>query len=187
MTPRLHKAILFAAEAHEGQFRKGKNVPYISHPFSVAAIVANYTKDEDIVIAALFHDVVEDVRKDGFKREDIVEQFGQNVMDVVEGCTQQLLEEENPHLEVKKAYIENLDNVSEDSLFVVCADKVHNTLAILEDQKVRGEEFWNIFQSTKDQTIQFYIDVYEKLLKRIPDAEILKEYKVNVEEMKKLR
>ena len=55
-------AMVFAAKAHEGQFRKGTRRPYIVHPIEVADIVSGMTKDEDVICAAVLHDTIEDCR-----------------------------------------------------------------------------------------------------------------------------
>jgi (p)ppGpp synthase/HD superfamily hydrolase len=54
------KALLFAEQAHRGQVRKGTEVPYITHPVGVSALLAQHGCSEDAVIAGLLHDVLED-------------------------------------------------------------------------------------------------------------------------------
>ena len=54
------KAVIYATNAHNGQTRKGTNLPFIIHPMEVAAIVAAMTLDQDMLCAAVLHDVVED-------------------------------------------------------------------------------------------------------------------------------
>ena len=63
------KAVIYATNAHNGQTRKGTNLPFIIHPMEVAAIVAAMTLDQDMLCAAVLHDVVEDC--DGISIEDI--------------------------------------------------------------------------------------------------------------------
>ncbi|MBI3148095.1 MAG: HD domain-containing protein [Betaproteobacteria bacterium] len=60
MTAQFTQAIAFAALAHEGQTRKGTGIPYITHPVAVAGLVARYGGDDELQIAALLHDVLED-------------------------------------------------------------------------------------------------------------------------------
>ena len=64
--------------AHNGQTRKGTNLPFIIHPMEVAAIVAAMTLDQDMLCAAVLHDVVEDC--DGISIEDIRREFGDIVL-----------------------------------------------------------------------------------------------------------
>ncbi|MBO5221836.1 MAG: bifunctional (p)ppGpp synthetase/guanosine-3',5'-bis(diphosphate) 3'-pyrophosphohydrolase [Clostridia bacterium] len=56
----LNKAIVFATNVHSGQFRKSTDIPYILHPLEEAAIVGTMTTDDEILAAAVLHDVVED-------------------------------------------------------------------------------------------------------------------------------
>lgn len=58
--PLYERAVMFAAAAHSGMTRKGSRIPYLSHPVEAAAIVAEMTDDEELIAAAVLHDVVED-------------------------------------------------------------------------------------------------------------------------------
>ena len=58
--PLYEKAVVFAAIAHQGARRKGSRIPYLSHPIEAAAIVSELTDDEELIAAAVLHDVVED-------------------------------------------------------------------------------------------------------------------------------
>ena len=60
MSELINQAIVFATNAHDGQYRKFSAIPYIMHPMEVAAIIASMTPDEHIIAAGLLHDVVED-------------------------------------------------------------------------------------------------------------------------------
>jgi hypothetical protein len=59
-TRRFERALVFAARAHAGTNRKGTSIPYITHPVQVARILERYGFDENLVIAGLLHDVIED-------------------------------------------------------------------------------------------------------------------------------
>ena len=75
------KAIIFAAKAHSGQKRKGTDIPFMIHPLEVASIVAGITPDEEMMCAAVLHDVIEDCRD--VTGEDIRREFGDKVADYV--------------------------------------------------------------------------------------------------------
>jgi (p)ppGpp synthase/HD superfamily hydrolase len=60
--PKLFDAIEFATRAHEGQFRKGTRIPFIIHPLSVAKLLIEREFSEEVVIAGLLHDTLEDAR-----------------------------------------------------------------------------------------------------------------------------
>ena len=59
-TSLLDRAILFAVHAHQGMERKGKSFPYIVHPLEAMSIVATMTNDQELLAAAVLHDVIED-------------------------------------------------------------------------------------------------------------------------------
>lgn len=82
-TKKLEKALEYSKEAHKEQFRKSGEA-YVIHPILVASIVASITEDEDMAIAALLHDVVEDT---AITIDEIISEFGQNVAHLVEGLT----------------------------------------------------------------------------------------------------
>src|SRR5690349_10537303 len=78
------EAYLYAADAHAGQKRKFTQLDYISHCSHVASICALWHQDDDVLKAALLHDVIEDTDK---SYDDILEKFGQGVADMVWDCT----------------------------------------------------------------------------------------------------
>src|SRR5436305_14461081 len=84
--PRFLRAFLFAAEKHQGQVRKASTIPYIAHLVGVASLVLEAGGDEDLAIAALLHDVVEDCGGAPMLKE-VRRRFGKRVAHVVEGCT----------------------------------------------------------------------------------------------------
>ncbi len=80
---RITKALEFATLAHTGQKRK-TGEDYINHAIEVSRILAAWNLDEDSIIAGLLHDTIED---GGAKREDLVELFGEDVANLVDGVT----------------------------------------------------------------------------------------------------
>jgi (p)ppGpp synthase/HD superfamily hydrolase len=60
LTDRFDRALLYATHVHGGQVRKGTSIPYVAHLLAVAATVLEYDGSEDMAIAALLHDAVED-------------------------------------------------------------------------------------------------------------------------------
>lgn len=83
---RFEAALVYASQVHEGHFRKGTQVPYITHLMAVAALVGEAGGTENEVIAALLHDAVEDCGGPPIERE-IRERFGDTVGDIVIGCS----------------------------------------------------------------------------------------------------
>ncbi len=121
---RMHQAYDLAYEAHKPQRRKGGE-PYITHPISVARIVAEeFQLDANTIIAAFLHDVVEDTP---YTIEQICEQFGNDVAFLVGTVTK----EKKAQYEMSKQldnYKQMLDSIQYDirALLVKLADRLHN-------------------------------------------------------------
>ena len=79
----LRRAYAYAAEKHEGQTRRSGE-PYITHPLAVATILTELEMDDSTLAAGLLHDVVEDC---GVSREQIAQEFGEEIADLVDGVT----------------------------------------------------------------------------------------------------
>src|SRR6202050_2319925 len=84
--PRFLRAFAFAAQKHAGQTRKASSIPYIAHLMGVASLVLEFGGDEDMAIAALLHDVVEDCGGASML-EELRRDFGARVATMVDGCT----------------------------------------------------------------------------------------------------
>lgn len=85
MTPSLFNALEYAAVAHDGQKRKDNFTPYIVHPFAVGMILLQYGFSEEVVIAGILHDVVEDTI---YSLTDIQEKFGEKISHIIDGVTE---------------------------------------------------------------------------------------------------
>ena len=83
-TPLINKAKMLAGKAHEGQFRKYSGMPYIVHPIEVATIVQSVDHTDEMIAAALLHDVVEDT---DYSFEDIANEVSPKVAELVKGLT----------------------------------------------------------------------------------------------------
>lgn len=125
LTPRLQAALDLAARQHDGQKRKGIPLPYIVHPVSVALIVSEYLSEEDAVIAALLHDVLEDTK--GYTAADMSRQFGPHVRHLVEELSE---DKSLPWKDRKEQHLARLAEASETALIITAADKAHNLLSL---------------------------------------------------------
>ena len=115
LTDRFDRALLYATHVHGGQVRKGTSIPYVAHLLAVAATVLEYGRSEDMAIAALLHDAVED--QGGEPRlSDIRNRFGDRVADIVRSCFDSVVNTAaGQHKEDKRTrkmrYIEHLETV----------------------------------------------------------------------------
>ena len=176
MTPRYTQALLLAAEAHEGQTRKGSKIPYITHPVAVAALVARYGGDEDQQIGALFHDVLEDC---GIDWETAIRSFGERVYTIVQDCTDGV---RDPVTGLraswrarKEFYLAHLPQLSDDSLLVSACDKLHNLEAIRADLFELGPVVFDRFSVSQSKTLWYYHEVSRIFIQRAcpPAGEII--------------
>ena len=152
---RFTKAFAYAARLHARQTRKGTNKPYIGHLMSVASIVIAYGGDEEMAIAALLHDVVEDAGGEKRLRE-IRNKFGKRAARIVDGCTDTYKDPKPPWLQRKKDYIARVAGEAEDTRKVSAADKLSNVRDILEDVRAGGVKAFERFTGKKEGTLWYY-------------------------------
>src|SRR5580765_2245225 len=115
--PRFLRAFQFAAEKHKGQMRKASSIPYVAHLMGVASLVLEAGGDEDLAIAALLHDVVEDCGGAPMLKE-VRRKFGKRIADIVDGCTDAYEVPKPPWRERKESYIQRLKSESLDTRMV---------------------------------------------------------------------
>lgn len=154
----IEKALQVASQAHEKQYRKCTNIPYITHPVAVGMILMKAGYDDDIIAAGILHDTVEDTE---LSLEDIERIFGIKIAKIVEGCS-----EPNKSLtweERKEHTIELLKTASVDIRAVACADKLHNIRSIISDFEQHGDAVWGRFRRGKLQQEWYYRNVIESL------------------------
>jgi (p)ppGpp synthase/HD superfamily hydrolase len=163
LSDRFGKALKFAFKLHQSQFRKGSQVPYISHLLHVTAIVLEQGGSENQAIAALLHDAVED--QGGYETlSKIKERFGSEVAEIVDGCTDAYTVPKPEWKERKKAYLEKMKGSPDGTILVSLADKVHNARSILSDLLDSGEEVWDKFKGGKEGTLWYYqslVDIFQ--------------------------
>jgi (p)ppGpp synthase/HD superfamily hydrolase len=174
LTDRFDRALLYATHVHGGQVRKGSGVPYIAHLLAVAATVLEYGGSEDVAIAALLHDAVED--QGGEPRlADIRNRFGTRVADIVRSCSDSVVNasagqhKEDWYLR-KTRYVEHLGSADKDALLVSLADKVHNARSILRDLRKPevGAAVWGRFKGSRADTLAHYRALAEAFRTYLP-------------------
>jgi (p)ppGpp synthase/HD superfamily hydrolase len=173
ITSRIQQAIDKAAQLHDGQRRKADDLPYIVHPITVAATLLPYTEDEDVILAALLHDVLEDV--EGYSESDMRQEYGDRVTDLVLEVTEagnrpnMTDQEERSSWETRKrSYLDSLERDSREALMICAADKLHNLratmIAVARDGREKVEKR---FHSTFERQLWFYEEVLRLLQERM--------------------
>ncbi len=162
LSRKFHNALDYARIIHGEQTRKGTSVPAMSHLLGVAALVLEYGGDEELAIAGLLHDAVEDCGG-RFRLQEIRRQFGDRVGDIVLSCSDSLAEDPGAKEEwwVRKVkYVQHLGapGMSAEAALVSAADKLHNLRAMVSDYRQLGEELWGRFnpQASRGGELWYY-------------------------------
>lgn len=172
LTDRFDRAMLYATHVHGGQVRKGTSTPYVAHLLAVAATVLEYDGSEDMAIAALLHDAVED--QGGEPRlSDIRNRFGDRVADIVRSCSDSVVNtcagQQKDDTRIRKMrYIEHLETADQETLLVSLSDKIHNARSILRDLRKVGPAVWARFNSPKEDTLWYYRELANAFQRRLP-------------------
>ena len=162
--PRFMRAFQFAGKKHSGQTRKASTIPYITHLMGVASLVLEAGGDEDLAIAALLHDVVEDCGGAPMLKE-VRSRFGKRVAEIVDGCTDAYTVPKPPWRERKESYIRRLKKETADTRLVSAADKLNNIRSILSDYRAIGESVWSRFNGGREGTLWYYRTLRDEFLR----------------------
>ena len=174
LTPNIERAIRVAAILHDGQKRKGEGKPpYVTHPFSVAVILSEYTTDENTIIGGLLHDTIEDT---SYIKQEMINDFGEKVAEIVCGVSEEQIRDGKKlsWKERKNSYIERLKKAPNESLMVAAADKIHNLSSILREQE-NAEQLFSSNPITAKDYLWFYEEVFT-ILKEGLDNDIIKKF-----------
>lgn len=157
-TSKFVEAVRYATLMHGTQKRKAANrthVPYMVHPLEVVQIlIDNGVSDEEVLIAGVLHDVLEDCRPNGACEEDIRNKFGERVLSLV------LENTDDPALdkaEQKRMQVINAAKKSEGAALIKAADKTSNMRDI-----VRVPPGW------KPESIRGYVMQAREVVKALP-------------------
>ena len=154
-TSKIQKAIKFAAKTHDlyqKQMRKGKNIAYITHPLTVGIILALAGSPEDVIVAGILHDTIEDsIAAKKVMAEMITERFGSQVADLVLSVTK--TDKSLSWDERKQEALEHIKDYSQESLLIKSADIISNMSETLDDYLRYGEEVFARFNAPKEKVV----------------------------------
>jgi (p)ppGpp synthase/HD superfamily hydrolase len=163
------RALAFALEKHAGQTRRGRDVPYASHPLRVAGLVLEHGGDATQVAIGLLHDVIEDC---GVTDGELRERFGEEVAaavralsDVLEGDTPK---QKAPWRERKTRFVARLPSVGARARLVAACDKLDNLSAIVADLETEGLATLERFSGKPRQIRWYYEEVTAALGRDLP-------------------
>ena len=184
-TPTIDRALAVAARCHAGQTRKDDPTPYIAHPVAVAMIVSDFTDDQDVVVAALLHDVLEDVPPSVYSGEDMTAEFGERVTELVRGVSEdKIAGEETPPWRVRKdGYLATLLEDSEECLLISAADKIHNLRSMATAHRNLGDAMWDLFNAGPEEKLWFYGAIADTVAERLGDCTASRELRRAVDDV----
>jgi (p)ppGpp synthase/HD superfamily hydrolase len=155
MSPRLDAALCYAAACHGGQVRRGCDVPYFEHVVAVGWILDRAGFDEDVVIAGLLHDVVEDTHA---TLAEVEQRFGAVVAGLVGFCSEIKTDDQGrkrPWIDRKRDHLAAVPAAPVGARAVILADKLHNLISMERDLAER-RDIWSLFHARRDQVLWYY-------------------------------
>ena len=155
---RYEAALTLAAQAHRHQDRKAGDVPYIVHPVHVSTILLRHGFAEEVVVAGLLHDVVED-QDISLARIEAV--FGPSVAELVAAVTERKLEAgvERPWEDRKREVLAQVRAASPDAVAVKAADALHSARSLARDLGLYGPSLWSHFSRGPGPSLWYYQSV----------------------------
>lgn len=171
-SPDLERALRWAVQGHEGQVRKGSPVPYIEHPMAVAMLLDRAGFAEEVVIAGLLHDLVEDT---DITIDEVRSRFGEAVAEAVAGCTEVKHDAQGgkrPWADRKRDHLEILKSATLATKAVILADKLHNLASIALDLD-DGRPVWSTFNAGRADVLGYYRAALATCAEGDPRLEIL--------------
>ena len=151
------KAIIFATKKHEGQKRKGTDIPYIVHPMEAMQILTAMDCSQDVIIAGILHDTLEDTDT---TPEEIKEAFGNAVLAIVQTESE---DKSKTWKERKQRTVDELQEASTESRQVCFADKLSNIRSMYRDKLSIGEKIWERFNAGKNDIVWYYQSIADAL------------------------
>jgi len=168
---KINDAFVLAADYHRDKLRKGENHPYIIHPFEVFIACYDMGCEEDTLIAAILHDVIEDTP---CSEEEIQSKFGNNVLKIVMGNTET---DKSQSWDTRKQHtIDTLAQRNQEELKMFLADKYVNLKSFINAYDIKGDRAWEAFRAGKDKQKWYHEEIYKTLDKLMDKNEKTEEY-----------
>ena len=173
---RFNEALRFAIDAHADMYRKG-GAPYIVHPIEVAVIASTMTIDEDVLCAAVLHDVVEDTP---VTIDDVREAFGDRVAELVKSETEDKHEDLPPEetwYMRKRDSLKELRSSDDPAVHILwLSDKLSNMRSFKRMHEVRGDKLWEAFHQSDPKLQAWYYNSIAQALVDLSDTAAWKEF-----------
>ena len=171
----IQRAIRFSIEVHAGQTRKGNDIPYITHPLSISLILSQAGASEDVIVAGILHDVVED---SDAELDDVRNEFGDNVAELVKAVTEK--DKSLSWESRKRTALAHIKDMSHDALLLKSVDVLHNLSELAHDVEEQGDGVFEKFNVPKEKKLAQQQNLVNALESVWSDSPLLPEIKQGV-------
>jgi (p)ppGpp synthase/HD superfamily hydrolase len=171
-----------ASEAHEGQRRKDDGSPYITHPIGVAGLLDDAEFSDEVIAAALLHDVVEDTDLDP---GELRERFGERVAELVEALSED--NDISDYEERKREHREQVEESGPDAVAIYIADKLSNLRDMRAIYALEGEDIAERFNAPIDVRIRLWKEDAEMAQRVAPELTFLPVFRAALAEFERQR
>lgn len=171
-------ATQFIAQKYDNVYRSGVVVPYTTHLFGVARLLKSVGYREEVVIAGLLHDCLEDGRVD---EKELRTFFGSDIAALVKASTEP--EKNMMWEERKQEIIHTIQHKTDEQLAIMLAEKTHNVRAIAIEVAQFGEQIWANFKAPKEKQEWYYRSIIEQVKMYHPEAVLLSQLEQAVDKL----
>lgn len=175
----LERATCMAVAGHATQKRKGEDLAYITHPIRVALMLAQHGFSEEVIAAALVHDILEDTP---ITEQELRQELGDAVGDIVTAVTN---DDSLSWKDKKRAYVESVRAASVEAKAVALVDKIHNAESLIGRHAQLGSALWADFNASKEDKLWFEEEMLT-MLQETWKHPLVDEYALLVEQMRTL-
>jgi len=179
---RYEAALILAIRAHRSQLRKGSDIPYASHPIHVSVILLRHGYPEDLAVAGLLHDVVEDQDVSIAAIED---EFGPAVAEMVLAVTERKSEggTKRPWKVRKEEALAHMREGSQDAAALKAADVLHNTRSFAAQLRRTGAATWQHFSRGPEDALWYYRSIAGVARQRLGPVPLVEELEQAVRDL----
>ena len=171
-----------ASDAHAGQRRKDDGTPYITHPVTVAGLLDDAGFGDEVIAAALLHDVVEDT---DMGSAELRERFGERVAGLVEALSED--EHISDYEERKREHREQVEESGPDAIAIYIADKLSNLRDMRKIYALEGEEISERFNSPIDVRVRLWKEDAKMAQRSAPELPFLAAFRAELAEFDRQR
>lgn len=169
----ISKATKYAKVAHKGQMRKMSKTPYVSHVINVGKILKRYSYRDEVIVAGILHDTIEDTKT---TYDNIVDEFSKDVADLVDSASES---DKSQSWEARKKHtIEAIKSASKESMAIIGADKLDNLESTLADLNRMGDKVWAKFNAPKERQAWYYGSILEVLESKLGKSGLVKDLRI---------